>query len=221
MYILLIYIAAYRQERAIHVASSLAACIRECLADALALEITSPPPPTSSQTCPLPIRLNLAALSGGEDREGERKEGVCGGGHALGGGGRGEVLLDEAVHKLWSKCQMFGGGLGVSAAGGAAGGGEGDTDSASKFSFVALSEAISERHNGRDAEEEGEDADCWQAEEGEDADCWQARGTADLLHHQLRHDSVEECLDYCACHYQWDLRQLAVSLNLGPPPPRA
>ena len=103
---------------------------------------------------------------------------------------------------------MLGGGLGVGAAGGAAGGGEGDTDTASTFSFVALSEAISERQKGRDAEEEGQDADCWQA-----------RGTADLLHHQLRHDTVEECLDYCACHYKWDLRQLAVSLNLGPPPP--
>ena len=77
MYILLIYIAAYRQERAIHVASSLAACIRECLADALALEIASPPPPTSSQPWPLPIRLNLAALSEGEDREGERKFASC------------------------------------------------------------------------------------------------------------------------------------------------
>jgi len=37
---------------------------------------------------------------------------------------------------------------------------------------------------------------------------------ADVLHHELQHTSTDECLNYCAQEYKWDLRGLARELNL-------
>ena len=39
-------------------------------------------------------------------------------------------------------------------------------------------------------------------------------GVSDILHHDMKHSSADECLDFCAAEYQWDLKHVVRSLQL-------
>jgi hypothetical protein len=49
---------------------------------------------------------------------------------------------------------------------------------------------------------------------GEEEGSWHGCGVADILHHDVKHTSADDCLSACASEYRWDLRLLVASLEL-------
>lgn len=66
----------------------------------------------------------------------------------------------------------------------------------------------------RGSEDGGQGGGEGDAGDGEDENGRSSFGVADILHHEIRHDNAEDCLDFCARVYQWDLRKLVRSLHL-------